>query len=33
MDDVIMSYIGWLMNAQMRSKKGFAGYPIGESHC
>ncbi|XP_041356325.1 myosin-VIIa-like [Gigantopelta aegis] len=33
MDDVLMSYIGWLMNDQMRRKQGFSGYPIGESHC
>ncbi|XP_067668448.1 myosin-VIIa-like isoform X2 [Haliotis asinina] len=33
MDDILMAYISWVMNTQMRRKHGFAGSPTGESSC
>ncbi|XP_071085854.1 myosin-VIIa-like isoform X2 [Haliotis cracherodii] len=33
MDDILMAYISWVMNTQMRKKHGFAGSPAGESTC
>ncbi|RUS68806.1 hypothetical protein EGW08_023432 [Elysia chlorotica] len=32
-DDLMMSYVAWIMNYQMRKKHGFVGTPQGESIC
>ncbi|KAH9508754.1 hypothetical protein Btru_049822 [Bulinus truncatus] len=33
MDDLLMSYVGWTMNYQMRKKHGYLGDQAGESIC
>ncbi|KAK3760350.1 hypothetical protein RRG08_063874, partial [Elysia crispata] len=32
-DDLMMSYVAWIMNYQMRKKHGFVGTAQGESIC
>ncbi|GFN94391.1 myosin-viia [Plakobranchus ocellatus] len=32
-DDLMMSYVAWIMNYQMRKKHGFVGTAVGESIC
>ncbi|BFZ00532.1 hypothetical protein BsWGS_03571 [Bradybaena similaris] len=33
MDDLLMSYVAWIMNVQMRKKSGYSGGTAGESVC
>jgi len=33
MDDLIMTYVGYIMNTQIKKKPTYAGIVVGESSC
>ena len=33
MDDIVMSYVAWMMNTHIQKRPSYAGVTVGESLC